>query len=106
MKPLRTSWPDGEQRHITYFIFQRLLKKTFRYYSNSLLDSIHRSLAVEEWYNIQLASTNPSGRHGTISLERALGAFDLFVLHDQPGDLDDVSVLHACPGYPLVNDEC
>ncbi|KIL91781.1 hypothetical protein FAVG1_05398 [Fusarium avenaceum] len=61
-----------------------------RYYSNSLLDSIHRSLAVEEWYNIQLASTNPSGRHRTVSLERALGAFDLFVLHDQPGDLDDI----------------
>ncbi|KAJ4255016.1 hypothetical protein NW762_009820 [Fusarium torreyae] len=61
-----------------------------RYYSNSLLDSIHRSLAVEEWYNLQMASTGSSGQSSNLSLERALGAFDLFVLHDQPGDLDDI----------------
>lgn len=33
-------------------------------------------------------------------LERALGAFDLFVLHDQPGDLDDV-----CFGPSLLLDK-
>lgn len=33
-----------------------------------------------------------SGEHvSNRMLERVLGAFDLFVLHDQPGDLDDVS---------------
>ncbi|KAF4335001.1 hypothetical protein FBEOM_11155 [Fusarium beomiforme] len=60
-----------------------------RYYSHSLLDSIHRSIAIDEWHNIQLASSTHSGQPQTRSLERALGAFDLFVLHDQPGDLDD-----------------
>ncbi|KAJ3522804.1 hypothetical protein NM208_g12704 [Fusarium decemcellulare] len=62
-----------------------------RYYSKSLLDSIHRSIAVEEWHKIQLASTDPAAHSSSLSLERALGAFDLFVLHDQPGDLDDIA---------------
>ncbi|KAF5677218.1 hypothetical protein FHETE_1730 [Fusarium heterosporum] len=47
-----------------------------------------RSLAVDEWY--KLANTGPSRQYETVSLERALGAFDLFVLHDRPGDLDDI----------------
>ncbi|OBS22163.1 hypothetical protein FPOA_08499 [Fusarium poae] len=64
-----------------------------RYYSNSLLDSIHRSLAIEEWYNIQQASRNNNRQPANLSLERALGAFDLFVLHDQPGDLDDIGLI-------------
>ncbi|KAG5796635.1 hypothetical protein H9Q69_004326 [Fusarium xylarioides] len=62
-----------------------------RYYSQSLLDSIHRSIAIDEWYNIQLVTSTHSGHPQSLSLERALGAFDLFVLHDQPGDLDDIS---------------
>lgn len=67
------------------------LSRSFRYYSQSLLDSIHRSIAIDEWYNIQLVTSTHSGQPQSLSLERALGAFDLFVLHDQPGDLDDVS---------------
>ncbi|KAF5003396.1 hypothetical protein FDECE_10053 [Fusarium decemcellulare] len=50
-----------------------------------------RSIAVEEWHKIQLASTDPAAHSSSLSLERALGAFDLFVLHDQPGDLDDIA---------------
>ncbi|KAM5352092.1 hypothetical protein ACJ41O_004815 [Fusarium nematophilum] len=62
-----------------------------RYYSRSLLDSIHRSIAVEEWHKLQSASPDSGAHSSSYSLERALGAFDLFVLHDQPGDLDDIA---------------
>lgn len=54
------------------------------------MDSIHRSLAVEEWHKIQMASADPGAHPSGFDLERVLGAFDLFVLHDQPGDIDDV----------------
>jgi F-box protein 21 len=37
-----------------------------------------------------LSTQQSSSRLESEQLERALGAFDLFVLHDQPGDLDDV----------------
>ncbi|KAL2024768.1 hypothetical protein VTK56DRAFT_5589 [Thermocarpiscus australiensis] len=53
-----------------------------RYHANSALDSIHRGVAVEVWSRYQgqaLSSRN---------LDTALGAFDMFVLHDQPHDLD------------------
>ncbi|KAF7542818.1 hypothetical protein G7Z17_g11247 [Cylindrodendrum hubeiense] len=58
---------------------------------NSILDSIHRSLAIEEWHKMQPLNTAPARHFSNSSLERALGAFDLFVLHDQPGDLDDIA---------------
>ncbi|KAJ3468438.1 hypothetical protein MRS44_002503 [Fusarium solani] len=61
-----------------------------RYYSGALLDSVHRSLAVEEWHKIQMASADPGAHPSGFDLERVLGAFDLFVLHDQPGDIDDI----------------
>lgn len=55
-----------------------------RYYATSVLDHIQRTKALEEW------SSMLKGRK--VPLERALGAFDMFVLHDQPGDLDEVSL--------------
>jgi len=55
-----------------------------RYYANSVLDSIHRGIAVDAWSKYQ--GNALSGR----GLDRALGAFDMFVLHDQPEDLDYV----------------
>ncbi|KAH6982830.1 Transglutaminase-like superfamily-domain-containing protein [Ilyonectria sp. MPI-CAGE-AT-0026] len=64
-----------------------------RYYGNAILDSIHRSLALEEWHRIQPINIMPGGPPSNTSLERVLGAFDLFVLHDQPGDLDDIARL-------------
>ncbi|KAJ4421518.1 hypothetical protein N0V85_000168 [Neurospora sp. IMI 360204] len=54
-----------------------------RYYANSALDSIHRGMAVEVWSKCYETGTDPYS-----GLDRALGAFDLFVLHDQPQDLE------------------
>ncbi|XP_044715513.1 transglutaminase-like superfamily domain-containing protein [Hirsutella rhossiliensis] len=62
-----------------------------RYYSNSLLDSIHRSTAIEEWHKLRRDRDSLDAHVAGVRLERALGAFDMFVLHDQFGDLDDVS---------------
>lgn len=53
------------------------------------LDSIHRGVAVGIWYTYQ---ESPLTRRG---LEQALGAFDLFVLHDQPQDIDYASFMHV-----------
>ncbi|KAK2612111.1 hypothetical protein QQS21_001841 [Conoideocrella luteorostrata] len=64
-----------------------------RYYSNAILDSIHRSIAIEEWYNLGLDRDLLDAQVATLRLERALGAFDMFVLHDQPGDLHDISLM-------------
>lgn len=54
----------------------------YRYYANAVLDHLHRSEALVEWGKIAKGETVP--------LERALGSFDLFVLHDQFGDLEEV----------------
>ncbi|KAI1003703.1 hypothetical protein K3495_g4506 [Podosphaera aphanis] len=70
-----------------------------RYYANSILDHLHRARALEEWQNIL------NGKF--IPLERALGSFDLFVLHDRCGDLSEITqfldelseiFLTECPG--------
>lgn len=47
-----------------------------------MLDYVHRSEALGEWSRLS------DGEH--VSLERALGSFDLFVLHDNHGDLLEV----------------
>ncbi|KAL8798516.1 MAG: hypothetical protein Q9182_006605 [Xanthomendoza sp. 2 TL-2023] len=54
-----------------------------RYYSAAVLGGVHRAKAIEEW--VKLREGQP------VSLERALAAFDQFVLHDREGDLDEVS---------------
>jgi F-box protein 21 len=59
-----------------------MLSELFRYYATAVLDHVHRSKALEEWAKL--------GKGEEISLERALGSFDLFVLHDQHGDLLEV----------------
>ncbi|TVY59301.1 F-box only protein 21 [Lachnellula cervina] len=56
-----------------------------RYYANAILDHVHRTKALAEWEKIL--------RGEDIPIERALGSFDLFVLHDQPGDLLEISDL-------------
>ena len=53
-----------------------------RYYATAVLDHVHRSKALEQWAQL--------GKGEDISLEKALGSFDLFVLHDQHGDLLEV----------------
>ncbi|EFZ03335.2 F-box domain-containing protein [Metarhizium robertsii ARSEF 23] len=57
--------------------------------SNAILDNIHRSIALEEWSRLGLDRDSLSAQDAAQRLERALGAFDMFVLHDQTGDLDD-----------------
>ncbi|CAJ2508562.1 Uu.00g135880.m01.CDS01 [Anthostomella pinea] len=72
-----------------------------RYYSCTVLDSIHRSLAIEEWAKYQdhaarrIDENTPNGEklNCGMRLERALGAFDMFMLHDNEGDLDEISQL-------------
>ncbi|KAL8810125.1 MAG: hypothetical protein Q9200_002832 [Gallowayella weberi] len=54
-----------------------------RYYSSAVLGGVHRAKAIEEW--VKLREGQP------VPLERALAAFDQFVLHDREGDLDEVS---------------
>ena len=50
-----------------------------RYYATAVLDYVHRSEALAEWSRL--------AKGENVSLERALGSFDLFVLHDRYGDL-------------------
>lgn len=50
-----------------------------------MLDYIHRTKAVAEW--AKLASGDE------IPLERSLGAFDMFVLHSEYGDMTEISAL-------------
>ncbi|EXU94599.1 transglutaminase-like superfamily protein [Metarhizium robertsii] len=59
--------------------------------SNVILDNIHRSIALEEWSRLGLDRDSLSAQVAAQRLERALSAFDMFVLHDQTGDLDDIS---------------
>ncbi len=75
-----------------------MLRLCPRYYSCNVLDSIHRGLAIEEWakyqkYTGRRFDQNPSNverLNGGMRLERALGAYDMFMLHDNEGDLDEV----------------
>ncbi len=61
-----------------------------RYYANAVLDHLHRSKAIAEWTKVLNGAS--------VNLERALGAFDLFVLHDQHGDLLEVR-FHGDKGH-------
>lgn len=48
-----------------------------------MLGHLHRKMAVEEWMKLKDGSPVP--------LERALAAFDMFVLDNSEGGVDDVS---------------
>jgi hypothetical protein len=53
---------------------------------------VHRASALETWAALtQVDQTEPG------LFERSVGAFDLFILDDAKGDVDDVSVRHS--GY-------
>lgn len=54
-----------------------------RYWSEAALNCIHRSVAINEWRLLR--------ENGTGSLERALGAYDLFVLGTRRGDFADIT---------------
>ncbi|VBB81378.1 Putative protein of unknown function [Podospora comata] len=56
-----------------------------KYWAQATLDSLHRGLAVEVWFSYQ-------GRlNSREHLDAALGAFDMFVLHDQDHDLNYIA---------------
>lgn len=61
-----------------------------RYHASMALDSIHRGVAVEVWCGYQGQALSYD------NLDTALGAFDMFVLHDQPHDLDYVCSDFRC----------
>ncbi|KAJ5219778.1 hypothetical protein N7468_008982 [Penicillium chermesinum] len=53
-----------------------------RYYAQALLTCLHRSIAIPEWAKLR--------RGEPVSYERAMGAFDLFILQSGFGDLNEV----------------
>lgn len=53
-----------------------------RYYANAVLGQIHRATALEKWTRLQ--------HRQMVRLEEVLGAYDLFVLSGQNGDLSDI----------------
>ncbi|KAJ6111594.1 hypothetical protein N7523_007655 [Penicillium sp. IBT 18751x] len=58
-----------------------------RYYARALLTCLHRSMAIPEWAKLR--------RGEPVSLERALGAFDLFIPESGFGDLDEIQEMLA-----------
>ena len=63
-----------------YTSIERLSR--IRFYSDTVLGGLHRSMAIREWAKLSDGDVVP--------LERALAAFDMFVLHERDGDFDDV----------------
>lgn len=55
-----------------------------RYFGQAILDSIHRSVGIEQWH----ALVDPM--QPDPELEKLLGAFDMFVLNGGSGDIDEV----------------
>ncbi|KAJ5555468.1 hypothetical protein N7461_003938 [Penicillium sp. DV-2018c] len=54
----------------------------FLYYARALLTCLHRSIAIPEWVKL---------RHGEpVSLDQALGCFDLFITETGTGGLDEI----------------
>ena len=58
-----------------------------RWYSGAALSCLHRSIAIEQWLKLRNAL------EGDTPLEMALGAFDMFTIQDEYGDLDDISTM-------------
>lgn len=69
------------------------------------MDSIHKEVAIREWATfardvvpaLRREPAELSSRHLNTAMERNLAAFDMFVLHDQHGDIDEVGL-----GRPYV----
>lgn len=67
---------------VLYYWFIQPSDLFIRYYATAVLDYVHRSEALAEWSRLANGESVP--------LERALGSFDMFVLHDHYGDLLEV----------------
>ena len=65
-----------------------------RYFSDAVLGCLHRTLAIPEWFKLKNGED--------VSLDRALGAYDMFVLHERGGDFDDVSNLSLDNVDPIL----
>ncbi|KAL2752215.1 hypothetical protein ACRALDRAFT_1066266 [Sodiomyces alcalophilus JCM 7366] len=69
-----------------------------RYHSKAILASLRRGLAIEVWRGLRNGPT-VAARHGLPAqypprtLERALGALDMFVIDSHEGDLDHITRL-------------
>ncbi|KAF6837524.1 F-box domain-containing protein [Colletotrichum musicola] len=67
-----------------------------RYFSTAILASIRRGIAISIWDSLRRAEAFESARPDRVPtvvprrLERALAAFDMFVIQDDVGDVDDV----------------
>ena len=57
---------------------------TLSFYSDAVLGNLHRRTAVQEWAKLRNGEQVP--------LERALAAFDMFVLHERKGDFNEVCI--------------
>lgn len=56
-----------------------------RFFSGAVLGTLHRAIAIKEWVELAQGTTD-------IPLDRGLAGFDMFILHDRQGDLEEVSV--------------
>lgn len=67
----------------------------YRYYACAVLDFIHRSKALAVWSKL--------ARGEEVSLEAALGAYDMFVLHDNIGDFQEVCLSYHIAVYVRIS---
>ncbi len=54
-----------------------------------VLATMHRRIAVQEWSKLRESYASFD------NLDGSLAAFDMFVLHDDKGDMDDVSCMEG-----------
>lgn len=77
-----------------WIIINACLVGVKRYYAETLLTCLHRSIAISEWAKIRNGEIVP--------LDRALGAFDLFIPEIGQGSLDEVCVLPRGVRHGLI----
>lgn len=87
MKPTMC-WRDGTNNEAEFTSSSQTVDKLLRFHSASILGCLHRTMAIREWAKLK--------DEGTTSLERALTAFDMFVLSDRQGDFDYVGRKKPC----------
>lgn len=61
-------------------------RKKNRYYAQEMLTLLQRTIAIIEWAKLRIGEP--------VSLERALGAFDLFIPVQKQEGLDEVGKMH------------
>lgn len=83
----RIGWLEGAFEILCLFLLLKGLTRQLlvleRYFSNAIIACLQRSIAIPVWANLM------NSADGT-SLERALGAFDLFVPQCEIDSLDEV----------------